>query len=134
MGGIIFRAAQCLSVLGEESPESMVGGRVTLFDFAASDGLGQWVLRHTQLEFRAGAVDGGHTARLAQVTSVARGGSGGRKVRGLGRRPIEREMEGRGEVWGRQFTQRESAGLASQTQDGLAMHCEERSLRSRRDL
>lgn len=68
---VIFRSAQGLTIFGEESPESVVRGRVALFESLRGDRLGQWVLRDAKLELRTGAMDRRDTTRLAEVTSMA---------------------------------------------------------------
>lgn len=95
---IILWGAQWLTVLGEETPESMVRGWVTLVEGLGRDGLGQWVLRHAQFESGASAVDCRHAASFAEVT--ASGDGGGRKVRGLDGGPSQGEMERRRQVCG----------------------------------
>lgn len=122
MGVIIFRGAQCLAIFGEETPESVVRGRVALFDSLRGDRLGQWVFRDAELELRTGAMNCRDAARLAQVTSMASDGGCRGKVGRLDRRPDQREMEGGSEIGRRQFDQRKAPSLASKSQDGVTMH------------
>lgn len=119
---VIFRGTQRLTILGEETPKSMVRGRMTLVQLPGRNGLGQWVLRHAQFESGTGTVNGGHATGLAKITTGSDGG--GRKVRGLDGGPSQGEMERWRQVRGGQLGQRETIALAGEPGNGLTMHCE----------
>lgn len=83
MSVIIFRRAQCLFALGEETPQSMVGCRVTVFQRFGRDSLRQWVLRHAQFKLGTASVDGRDTAGLAEIPTMTSDNRSGREVGGL---------------------------------------------------
>lgn len=83
MSGIVFRRAQCLFALGEETPQSMVGCRVTAFQRFGRHRLRQWVFRHAQFKLGTASVDGRDSAGLAEIPAMASDNRGGREVGGL---------------------------------------------------
>lgn len=83
MSGIVFRRAQCLSTLGEETPQSMVRCRVTAFQRVGRHGFRQGIFRHTQFKLGATSVNGRDAAGLAEIPAMASGNRGGREVGGL---------------------------------------------------
>lgn len=80
---VIFRRAQCLAVLGEEAPKSMVRGRLAFLELFRRNRLGQWVFRCAQSESRTSPVYRRYSAGFVQVATFAGSGCGGRKVRAL---------------------------------------------------
>lgn len=115
-----FRHTQCLARRWEESPESVVGGFGSQLHVFGRHGLGQWVLRYTQLESWAGAVDSRDAASSVQVASTPPGDGSRGEARGLYGGSSHREMERWCQIGRRQF--RHKAPISGQTSDGRPMH------------
>lgn len=122
MCDIVLRSTQCLSVLGEELPETMIWGRIPWLPRCRKHRFRQWVFRDSQFVLGTRSVNCRDTSRFAQITSAACNSRGGRKAGTLSRRPDLGEVQRGGEVWRRQFDQRRASALSNKPCDRLSMH------------